>query len=123
MTDLTNMQTKIERYTKKIVTLIRKAKKDYNSKINLSLANLSILAMKWWSITKFLYSNKHCSSIRVLLDEGKLISDLNKKHKSLIIILLAKLNLQILLSVKFLLCLVLLVPFLTSLLMKSRCFI
>ena len=64
----------------KIVTLIRKSKKDYiNDKINLSLANPSISAKKWWSITKSLYNNKHCSSIRVLLDEGKLISDSKQK--------------------------------------------
>ena len=53
---------------------MRKAKKDYNDKINLSLANPSIPARRWWIITKSLYINKHCSSILVLLAEGKLIS-------------------------------------------------
>ena len=61
------------------MTLIKKAKKDYNDKINLSLAKPSISAKKWWSIIKSVCSNKHCSSIWVLLDGGKLISDSKQK--------------------------------------------
>ena len=66
-----------------VVTIIKKAKKDYNDKINGLLANPSTSSKKWWNITKSIYKNKYSPSIPVIINNGEFISDSKQKAKVL----------------------------------------
>lgn len=75
-----------ERYRRQrnfVVTIIKRAKKDYNDKINRSLANPATSSKKWWNITKSFYKNKYSPSIPAIINNGELISDSKQKAEVL----------------------------------------
>ena len=58
-----------------VVCLVRKAKINYNIKINQTLSDPAISSKKWWGIVKSLYGNKCHSAIPAICEGNVLISD------------------------------------------------
>ena len=58
-----------------VVKLIRKAKIEYQKKLNTLLSDPSTSAKKWWGIAKSLLWNKFCSPIPDFINNRNIISD------------------------------------------------
>ena len=63
-----------------VVSLVRKAKINYNTKTNQALSDPAISSKKWWRIAKSMYGNMCCSAIGLAFSEADFfISDPKKK--------------------------------------------
>ena len=62
-----------------VVCLVRKAKINYNIKINQALSDPAISSKKWWGIVKSLYGNKCYSAIPAICEGNVLKSDPKRK--------------------------------------------
>ena len=58
-----------------VVSLVRKAKINYNTKTNQALLDPAISSKKWWCITKSIYGNKCYSAILAFFEGDFFISD------------------------------------------------
>ena len=58
-----------------VVSLVRKAKINYNIKTNQALSDPAISSKKWWCITKSIYGNKCYSAILAFFEGDFFISD------------------------------------------------
>ena len=58
-----------------VVSLVRKAKINYNTKTNQALSDPAISSKKWWCITKSIYDNKCYSAILAFFEGDFFISD------------------------------------------------
>ena len=58
-----------------VVSLVRKAKFNYNTKTNQALLDPAISSKKWWCITKSIYGNKCYSAILAFSEGDFFISD------------------------------------------------
>ena len=62
-----------------VVSLVRKAKINYNTKTNNALSDPAIYSKKWWCIVKSMYGNKCYSAIPSISEGDVFISDPKEK--------------------------------------------
>ena len=62
-----------------VVSLVRKAKNNYNTKTNQALSDPAISSKKWWRIVKSMYGNECYSAIPAISEGDVFISDPKEK--------------------------------------------